>query len=190
MHGATSPVPREPEAVPVVTLRLEKLKRRDLRHVLRIEGAVFPEPWSPEVFNSELALRKGRLYRAAWAGEQLAGYIGFMIVNDEAHMTTIATAPAFQRAGVATTMIVDGVRTLRTGGVRHISLEVAANNEPAQALYRRFGFAPVAVRKNYYPVTGQDALVMWVYDVDSTEYGERLDALSATGQPIEEGRPN
>ena len=58
-------------------------------------------------------------------------------------------------------MIVDGIRTLRTEGVKHISLEVAVNNEPAQALYRRFGFAPVAVRKNYYPVTGQDALVMW-----------------------------
>jgi ribosomal-protein-alanine N-acetyltransferase len=171
-------------------LRLEKLKRRDLRHVLRIEGAVFPEPWSPEVFNSELALRKGRLYRAAWEGEEMAGYIGFMIVDHEAHMTTIATAPAFQRAGVATTMIVDGIRTLRTDGVRHVSLEVAANNEPAQALYRRFGFAPVGVRKNYYPVTGQDALVMWVYDVDTAEYGDRLDALAATGQPVQEGRPN
>jgi len=170
-------------------LRLEKLKRRDLRHVLRIEGVVFPEPWSPEVFNSELALRKGRLYRAAWEGDEMAGYIGFMIVDDEAHMTTIATAPAFQRAGVATTMIVDGIRTLRGGGVKHVSLEVAANNEPAQALYRRFGFAPVAVRKNYYPVTGQDALVMWVYDVDSAEYGERLDALAAAGQPVQEGRP-
>ena len=52
-------------------------------------------------------------------------------------------------------MIVDGIHTLRAGGTEHISLEVAANNEPAQALYRRFGFAPVAVRKNYYPVTGQ-----------------------------------
>ncbi len=173
----------------VVTLRIEKLKRRDLRHLLRIESAVFPEPWSPEVFNSELALRKGRLYRAAWAGEEMAGYIGFMIVDDEAHMTTIATAPAFQRAGVATTMIVDGFRTLRADGVKHISLEVAANNEPAQTLYRRFGFAPVAVRKNYYPVTGQDAFVMWVYDVDSAEYEERLDALAATVPPAEKGRP-
>ena len=130
--------------------------------MLRIESVVFPEPWSPEVFHSELALRKGRLYRAAWDGEEMAGYIGFMIVDDEAHMTTIATAPACQRTGVATTMIVDGVRTLRADGVKHLSLEVAANNEPAQSLYRRFGFAPVAVRKNYYPVTGQDALVMWV----------------------------
>ena len=85
-------------------------------------------------------------------------------------------------------MIVDGIRTLRVSGVRHISLEVAANNEPAQALYRRFGFAPVAVRKNYYPVTGQDAFVMWAYDVDTEDYAKRLDDLAATGVPMDEGR--
>lgn len=171
-----------------MTLRIEKLKRRDLRHVLRIEAKVFPEPWSVAVFNSELALRKGRLYRAVWDGDVLAGYIGFMMVDDEAHMTTIATAPGYQRTGVATTMIVDGIHTLRAGATKHISLEVAANNDPAQALYRRFGFAPVAVRKNYYPVTGQDALVMWVYDIDSEQYALRLEELAATGQPVEQGR--
>jgi [ribosomal protein S18]-alanine N-acetyltransferase len=171
-----------------VTLRIEKLKRRDLRHVLRIEAKVFPEPWSVEVFNSELALRKGRLYRAVWDGDDMAGYIGFMMADDEAHMTTIATAPSFQRSGVATTMIVDCVRTLRAHGIKHISLEVAANNDPAQTLYRRFGFAPVAVRKNYYPVTGQDALVMWVHDVDTEQYAQRLDELAAAGHPVGEGR--
>ena len=126
------------------------------------------------MFNSELALRHGRLYRAAWDGDQMAGYIGFMIVDDEAHITTIATAPAYQRAGVATALIIDGIRTLLPSGVKHLSLEVASNNEPAQALYRRFGFAPVGVRKNYYPVTGEDALVMWVYDIDTPEYTQRL----------------
>jgi [ribosomal protein S18]-alanine N-acetyltransferase len=169
-------------------MRIEKLKRRDLRKLLRIESAVFPEPWSPAVFNSELALRKGRLYRAAWDGEEMAGYIGFLIVDDEAHMTTIATAPAYQRRGVAITMIVDALHTLRAGGVKHISLEVAANNAPAQSLYRRFGFAPVGVRKNYYPVTGQDALVMWVYDIDSEEYGRRLEELGRSGYQLEPGR--
>src|SRR5271165_6698776 len=112
-----------------MTLRIEKLKRRDLRQLLRIESVVFPEPWSPEVLNSELALRKGRLYRAAWDGGEMAGYIGFMMLDEEAHMTTIATAPAYQRTGVATTMIVESIRTLRAGGVTDISLEVAANNE-------------------------------------------------------------
>ena len=169
-------------------MRIEKLRRRDLRKLMPIESAVFPEPWSPEVFNSELALRKGRLYRAVWDGNEMAGYIGFLIVDDEAHMTTIATAPAYQRNGVAIAMIVDALHTLRAGGVRHISLEVAANNRPAQALYRRFGFAPVSVRKNYYPVTGQDAIVMWAYDVDSEEYGARLDELGRAGCKLEQGR--
>jgi [ribosomal protein S18]-alanine N-acetyltransferase len=169
-------------------MRIEKLKRRDLRKLLPIESVVFPEPWSPAVFNSELALRKGRLYRAAWDGDEMAGYIGFLIVDDEAHMTTIATAPAYQRRGVAITMIVEALHTLLADGVKHISLEVAANNTPAQSLYRRFGFAPVGVRKNYYPVTGQDALVMWVYDIDSEAYGRRLEELGRSGYKLEPDR--
>jgi ribosomal-protein-alanine N-acetyltransferase len=159
-------------------LRIDKLKRRDLRLVLPIEAAVFPEPWSVTVFNSELALRHGRIYRAAWDGDQLAGYIGFLIVDDDAHITTIATAPIYQRAGVATTLIIHGIRALLTQGVKHLSLEVAAHNEPAKSLYRRFGFVPVGVRKNYYPVTGEDALVMWAYDIDAPAYLERLEDLS------------
>jgi ribosomal-protein-alanine N-acetyltransferase len=166
-----------------IPLRIEKLKRRDLRYLLPIESAVFPEPWSVAVFNSELALRHGRLYRAAWDGDQMAGYIGFLIVDDEAHITTIATAPIYQRAGVASALIIDGIRTLLPMGVKHLSLEVAAHNEPAQSLYRRFGFAPVGVRKNYYPVTGEDALIMWVYDIDSDDYLERLENLAQERQP-------
>jgi ribosomal-protein-alanine N-acetyltransferase len=159
-------------------LRIEKLKRKDLRHVLPIEAAVFPEPWSVGVFHSELALRHGRLYRAAWHGHDMAGYIGFMIVDHDAHITTIATAPAFQRTGVARTLLIDGIGTLLPMGVKNLSLEVAASNEPAQTLYRRFGFAPVGVRRGYYPVTGEDALVMWAYDIDTPEYSQRLRALS------------
>ena len=169
-------------------MRIQKLRRRDLGKLLRIESAVFPEPWSPEVFNSELALRKGRLYRAAWDGDEIAGYIGFFVVDDEAHMTTVATAPPYQRSGVAITMIVDALRTLRSGGVQNVSLEVATNNEPAQSLYRRFGFAPVGVRKNYYPVTGQDALLMWVYGIQTDEYAARLDQLATSGFQLDEDR--
>jgi ribosomal-protein-alanine N-acetyltransferase len=162
-------------------LRIEKLKRRDLRHLLPIEAAVFPEPWSIGVFHSELALRHGRLYRAAWDGDQMAGYIGFMMVDDEAHITTLATSPSYQRKGVARTLLIDGIRTLLPTGIRHLSLEVAAKNEPAQTLYRRFGFAPVGVRKNYYPVTGEDAVVMWAYDIDTPAYAQRLEELTPSG---------
>ena len=44
-------------------------------------------------------------------------------------------------------------------------------------MYRRFGFVPVGVRKGYYADTGEDALVMWAYEVDSPAYGELLDGV-------------
>jgi ribosomal-protein-alanine N-acetyltransferase len=44
-------------------------------------------------------------------------------------------------------------------------------------MYKRFGFRPVGVRKGYYADTGEDALVMWAYDVREPAYAELLDAL-------------
>jgi ribosomal-protein-alanine N-acetyltransferase len=60
-------------------------------------------------------------------------------------------------------------------GARHLTLEVRASNRGAQELYRRFGFAPVGVRKNYYK--DEDAIVMWATDVDTADYAERIGSL-------------
>jgi hypothetical protein len=35
----------------------------------------------------------------------------------------------------------------------------------------------VGIRKNYYPITGEDALVMWAHDIDTPEYAARLEEL-------------
>jgi ribosomal-protein-alanine N-acetyltransferase len=53
-------------------------------------------------------------------------------------------------------------------------------NKAALALYRRFGMAPVGVRPNYYPATGEDALIMWARDIDSDTYARRLEAVEAS----------
>ncbi|HUZ10605.1 MAG TPA: ribosomal protein S18-alanine N-acetyltransferase [Acidimicrobiales bacterium] len=161
------------------SLEISAMRRRDLRSVMVIEREVFPEPWSLNVFTSELALRRGRAYRVARDGRAVAGYFGMMFVEDEAHVTTIAVAPAFQRRGVATILMLEIVRIAREHGARHISLEVAEGNARAQALYRRFGFAPVGVRKRYYAVTGEDAYVMWAYDIDAPSYADRLASIEA-----------
>jgi RimJ/RimL family protein N-acetyltransferase len=56
---------------------------------------------------------------------------------------------------------------------------VRLGNKPAQNLYRRFGFRPVGVRKNYYAETKEDALVMWAEDVAGEEYSRLLEAIEA-----------
>jgi ribosomal-protein-alanine N-acetyltransferase len=57
-------------------------------------------------------------------------------------------------------------------GARHLTLEVRKENEAARALYSRLGLAPVGVRPRYYG--DDDALILWVHDIDRPEYLERL----------------
>ena len=53
------------------------------------------------------------------------------------------------------------------------------SNKGTQDLYRQFGFSPVGVRKNYYQETNEDALVMWVHEVDTPDYADLLDRIEA-----------
>ena len=77
------------------------------------------------------------------------------------------------------------VREAVARGTTALTLEVRMGNEPARALYQRFGFAPAGVRKNYYAEVGEDALIMWAHDIDGAEYGERLDRIEAGLPPAE-----
>lgn len=158
------------------------LRRRDLPSVLRIEAEVFDEAWSRRLFEDELAQRTSRAYRAAWIGAELVGYAGQMSVDDEAHVNNIAVAPAWAGRRLGTVLMADLVRTALSRGSAHLTLEVAVGNEPALALYRRFGMAPVGVRPNYY-AEGGDALIMWVRDIDTGAYAERLAAIEASLAP-------
>ena len=51
-----------------------------------------------------------------------------------------------------------------------MTLEVRKSNESAIGLYKQFGFAPVGFRTNYYSDTGEDALIMWIHDIDDPEF--------------------
>jgi len=158
------------------------LRARDLPRVLRIEEQIFDEPWSKRVFEEELAQRTSRAYRGAWVGDELVGYAGQMSIDDEAHVNNIGVDPAWQGRHLGTVLLCDLVRTALARGSAHLTLEVLVGNEPAIALYRRFGLAPVGVRPNYYP-NGGDALIMWVRDIDTGDYAERLSAIEATLAP-------
>ena len=47
------------------------------------------------------------------------------------------------------------------------TLEVRAGNEAAIRLYESLGFVQAGIRKKYYPDNKEDAVVMWLYNMDS-----------------------
>jgi ribosomal-protein-alanine N-acetyltransferase len=164
-------------------VRIAPFRRRHLRSVVRIEEAAYPKPWSASLFLSELAQRATRRYTVANIGPLVVGYAGLMMVEDEGHVTTLTVDPAWHHRGIGTVLLGDIARAALPLGVRHMTLEVRVGNAPAQALYHRFGFAPVGVRKNYYPETGEDAIIMWVRDIDTPDYAERLASIDARLDP-------
>jgi len=156
------------------------MRRRHLRSVLRIEGLVYPRPWSHSLFLSELALRGSRAYFVARVGRDVTGYAGLMLSGEDGHVTTIAVDPAWHRRHIGMRLLLVLAREAIARGAKNLTLEVRLSNRGAQELYRRFGFAPVGVRKNYYQETHEDALVMWVRDVDTPDYAALLVALEHT----------
>jgi [ribosomal protein S18]-alanine N-acetyltransferase len=170
--------PGEGEGV-LGAVRIVRLRRRHLRSVVRIEEECYPRPWSATLFLSELAQRATRRYTVATIGPMVVGYAGLMLVGEEGHVTTLTVDPPWHRHGIGAALLLDLARAAPGLGVRHLTLEVRTGNTGAQALYNKFGFAPVGVRRNYYAETGEDAIVMWANDIDTAAYAQRLDDIGA-----------
>ncbi len=179
MNGGAEAGDRVSTAVELPEVRIGPMRRQDLRQVLRIEEACYPRPWSAALFLSELAQRSSRRYTVARSGALVVGYLGMMLVADEGHVTNVAVDPAWWGRRVAARLLLDAARAAPGQGVRHLTLEVRVGNDRARSLYTWFGFAPAGLRRNYYPETGEDALVMWVHDVDGPDYAARLDGIEA-----------
>ncbi len=154
------------------------MRRRHLKGVMAIERQVYPRPWSPNLFVSEMSEPRNRAYLVARLGREVVGYAGLMSYGDEAHVTTIAVHPEHQRAKIGTRLLWELLGRARDTGARAVSLEVRVSNWGAQRLYGRFGFRPVGVRKNYYQETNEDALVMWADEVQTEEYARLLERLA------------
>ena len=136
-------------------------ERRDVNALLKLEEAQFPEPWTRGMLLDEIENVETRRYTVAVEDETIVGYLGLMFVLDEVHVNTIGTLPGHEGRGVATALLGDGLEDSRSRLIKRATLEVAVSNTRAQALYFRFGFKPVGVRRKYYERTGEDALVLW-----------------------------
>lgn len=159
-------------------LTIAPMQRRDIAEVVRIEHATYPAPWSAEVFRGEVARmsRGDGEYLVVRRGTDVVGYGGVMFMLDEAHVTNLVVAGTQRRSGLGTRLLAELCWRTIAHGSSGLTLEVRASNEAAQALYGRFGFERVGVRRRYYENT-EDAIVMWCHDITGSAYADRLRAL-------------
>lgn len=82
--------------------------------------------------------------------KQMAGgfYLSRQIVT-ETELLLFAVNPAFRRRGLGFLLLQHLLESSRSNGSDRIFLEMRRDN-PAEHLYRRFGFTPVGQRPKYY----------------------------------------
>lgn len=133
----------------------------DIDAVLEIERASFTTPWSRAAFAAEVADNDLAYYLVGEADGAVVGYAGVWIILDEAHVTNIAVLPAYRGQGLGEQLLTALMAYAKKRGALSMTLEVRVSNEGAQRLYRRLGFMPRGIRKQYYSDTKEDALIMW-----------------------------
>jgi ribosomal-protein-alanine N-acetyltransferase len=158
-----------------MTVDVRPMSRSDIPAVAELESEIYDQPWPPRVFFDELAMENRRYLVATDGAGLVLGYCGLLIVEEDAHVTTIAVAPRARGHQLGSRLMLEMVDAAIDADTRHLTLEVRVSNDAAQKLYERFGFEPVGRRKNYYK--DEDALVMWATDIDTDEYQNRVASI-------------
>lgn len=110
-----------------------------------------PPPWSAAAVESALTDQNTQVISALSPEGALIGFAFGLRAGDDIELLTLCVAPAARRQGLANALLTALATGAARDGFSRFTLEVAENNAGACALYRRFGFEPIARRKRYYP---------------------------------------
>ena len=143
-----------------MSARLRPMRLADLDAVLELEEQLFaPDAWTRAMYRDELSRPDTRSYLVAEDGDRVVGYAGLIAYDDEAHVATIGVAEDRQGEGIGAQLL-DALLAEADRRSPVVLLEVRADNELAQGLYRRRGFAEIGRRRGYYQPSNTDAVVM------------------------------
>jgi tRNA threonylcarbamoyladenosine biosynthesis protein TsaB len=137
------------------------MRHEDIESVMTIENQAYPFPWTAGNFKD--SINAG--YEALLLKEHgtIIGYMVWMRVVDEAHLLNITLSPARQGHGLGSWMMRHFLARAQAQQLNQLMLEVRPSNPRAIAMYRKFGFQQIGLRKGYYPAgptQREDAVVM------------------------------
>lgn len=132
--------------------------KNDLKEIAAAERVCFTDPWAEADFLPAFALSHYCGFVAQENGV-LLGYACGICVCEEGEVANIAVLPFARGKGLGARLLTVLLGEMKARGAEKCFLEVRVSNAPAIALYQKFGFTQVNVRKRYYP-DGEDAFLM------------------------------
>lgn len=156
-----APAPVGPVDAPALA-GLRPLTLADIDAVTAAEALLYPHPWTRGNFIDALAA--GYLMRGVFAPDgALRAYMLAMAGVEEWHLLNLSVARDHQGQRLALGLLQHLEAHARATASPCLWLEVRPSNTRARAVYERFGFEQIGVRRGYYPDLGgrrEDALVL------------------------------
>jgi len=97
--------------------------------------------------------------------ERAAGFYLSRTGVEEEELLLLAVLPALRGRGLGRILLEDLIRSAVSRGARQVFLEMRRGN-PAESLYRSFGFKPVGERSDYYRTTNGDRIDAITFRID------------------------
>ena len=164
----------EPSQIKIqaASLEIRRMRPQDVPDVMEIESVSFGRHhWSEESFYNEMNNQVGRYYSLINTEiGKLIGYLGFWLIADESHVTTVAVKPEYRGNALGELMLSQCLERCAQQSIHWVTLEVRVSNYNAQNLYYKYGFTSVGLRPRYYQDNQEDALIMTTPDISSEEH--------------------
>jgi len=131
----------------------------DVEAIATMESAVFSDAWTAKSIEDTYNQPQAFIVTAELDGK-VAGYCIVYFVLDEGEIARIAVDNCFRRQGVGRKLLEQVERTCKEKGIIRLMLDVRESNESARAFYKSMGFEVDGVRKNFYEMPKENAVLM------------------------------
>lgn len=139
---------------------LERLNATHAKQLAQLEIEIFPHPWKEEDFLFEFEQNPFAYYFGIFEQSNIIAYIGCWLKDENVEITNVGVLPIYQGQGKGQQLLQQCIDHMIKLGAKVFTLEVRQSNRRAIALYEKFNFKTVALRKNYYTDTNEDAYLM------------------------------
>ena len=152
---------------------LHAIAPKHLDRVLALDALCLGGIWSQDAYERELDSPNSDLLGITLS-PTLVGFGCCWSIVDEAHITLLAIHLQYQGLGLGQFLLCRLLRAARDRHLERATLEVKDSNKRAISLYKKLGFTVAGRRPKYYPETGEDAVILWLDNLQSSEVCDRL----------------
>jgi len=132
---------------------------KDINDIAELEARTFSDAWTARSVQETFEQAQAFITVAEVRG-RFAGYCIIYYVMDEAEIARVAISEDVRRQGVGKGLLDYACECCRKKKIGRLLLDVRESNEGAITFYEKYGFQTDGIRKNFYELPKENAVLM------------------------------